>query len=408
LGIQEKIRSAPDASGVYLIRDAHGKIIYVGKANSLRKRLSSYLGRKLDGKAIAMMGAARDIEWRLVPTEAMALLLEASLIREYRPKYNISLRDDKSFPYVKMTNEDFPCIYVTRKKENDGARYFGPYTSAGLLREALKIIRKTFPYRSCRNMPNRPCIYYRLNLSPAPCAGKISRKAYRETLSNIAMLLDGKTESLVKELAGNMHKMAEKREYEEAARIRDQINTLSSISSSQANPSGLNELEDIKSRLGLKHLPLRIEAFDISNIQGQEAVGSMVSFYKAVSDKNNYRRFKIKTVRGIDDYKMMAEVVSRRYSRMIEDKLPMPDLILIDGGKAHLCVAKRELDKLKLKIPVISIAKKEENIYTSGMRLKRISEGAAALNLIRRIRDEAHRFALSYHHLLRRKKLIDA
>jgi excinuclease ABC subunit C len=222
------------------------------------------------------------------------------------------------------------------------------------------------------------------------------------------MLLDGKTESLVKELAGNMHKMAEKREYEEAARIRDQINTLSSISSSQANPSGLNELEDIKSRLGLKHLPLRIEAFDISNIQGQEAVGSMVSFYKAVSDKNNYRRFKIKTVRGIDDYKMMAEVVSRRYSRMIEDKLPMPDLILIDGGKAHLCVAKRELDKLKLKIPVISIAKKEENIYTSGMRLKRISEGAAALNLIRRIRDEAHRFALSYHHLLRRKKLIDA
>jgi excinuclease ABC subunit C len=362
----------------------------------------------LDGKAIAMMGAARDIEWRLVPTEAMALLLEASLIREYRPKYNISLRDDKSFPYVKMTNEDFPCIYVTRKKENDGARYFGPYTSAGLLREALKIIRKTFPYRSCRNMPNRPCIYYRLNLSPAPCAGKISRKAYRETLSNIAMLLDGKTESLVKELAGNMHKMAEKREYEEAARIRDQINTLSSISSSQANPSGLNELEDIKSRLGLKHLPLRIEAFDISNIQGQEAVGSMVSFYKAVSDKNNYRRFKIKTVRGIDDYKMMAEVVSRRYSRMIEDKLPMPDLILIDGGKAHLCVAKRELDKLKLKIPVISIAKKEENIYTSGMRLKRISEGAAALNLIRRIRDEAHRFALSYHHLLRRKKLIDA
>ena len=408
MGIQEKIRSAPDASGVYLIRDAHGKIIYVGKANSLRKRLSSYLGRKLDGKAIAMMGAARDIEWRLVPTEAMALLLEASLIREYRPKYNISLRDDKSFPYVKMTNEDFPCIYVTRKKENDGARYFGPYTSAGLLREALKIIRKTFPYRSCRNMPNRPCIYYRLNLSPAPCAGKISRKAYRETLSNIAMLLDGKTESLVKELAGNMHKMAEKREYEEAARIRDQINTLSSISSSQANPSGLNELEDIKSRLGLKHLPLRIEAFDISNIQGQEAVGSMVSFYKAVSDKNNYRRFKIKTVRGIDDYKMMAEVVSRRYSRMIEDKLPMPDLILIDGGKAHLCVAKRELDKLKLKIPVISIAKKEENIYTSGMRLKRISEGAAALNLIRRIRDEAHRFALSYHHLLRRKKLIDA
>jgi len=409
VNIKLMISEAPDAAGVYLMKNSAGQIIYVGKAKSLRKRLNSYLGRDLGGKTVALMQQVADIQWRLTPTEAMALLLEASLVHKHKSKYNISLRDDKSFPFVKMTNEDFPCIYVTRKKEDDGARYFGPYTSAGLLREALKIIRRIFPYRTCRKMPGKPCIYFRLNLSPAPCAGKISKRAYLRTLESIALLLEGKTETLVKELTREMQKKSKTREYEEAAKIRDRINTLSSISSSQANPSGSNELEDLKNRLKLKHLPLRIEAFDISNIHGQEAVGSMVSFYKAVADINNYRRFKIRSVAGIDDYKMMAEVVSRRYSRIIKDKLPMPDLILIDGGKAHLSTARNEIKKLRLKIPVISIAKEKENIYTrDNIKPLRFSEGTPALNFIRRIRDEAHRFAISYHHLLRKKKLLAA
>jgi len=407
VGIQKKIKSAPDAAGVYLMKDGNGAIIYIGKAKSLKKRLSSYLGRALSGKALKMMSAASRIQWRLMPTEAMALLLEASLIHKHKPKYNISLRDDKSFPYVKITNEDFPCIYITRKKEDDGSRYFGPYTSAGLLREALKIIRRAFPFRTCRKLPNKACIYYRLNLSPAPCIGKISKREYSKAIENISMLLEGKTESLVKKLGVRMQKLARHHEFEEAAKIRDQINTLSSISSSQANPAGLNELQDLKNILRMKHLPLRIEAFDISNIHGEEAVGSMVSFYKAVADKNNYRRFRIKTVEGIDDYQMMAEVVYRRYARLVEDKLPLPDLILIDGGRAHLSTAEKEIKELRLKVPVISIAKEEENIYTADTKNPvKLTEGRLALNLIRRIRDEAHRFAVSYHHLLRKKKLL--
>jgi len=354
-----------------------------------------------------LMSNAADIEYRLAPTESLALLLEAGLIRKYEPKYNVSLRDDKSFPLVKITNEEFPAVCVTRKKEDDGARYFGPYTSAGLLREALKIIRRHFPYRSCKQMPGEACLYYAIGLSPAPCAGKISKRAYAARIKNISLILEGKTDALIKKLSAEMKKNAGRRKFEEAARIRDQISALGAISQNYAGLPDQAELEALQGLLRLRRLPARIEAFDISNISGKEAAGSMVSFYRGLPDKNNYRRFRIKTVDKIDDYGMLAEVVRRRYQRLIAEKIPLPDLVIIDGGRGHLLTAAGELAALGLKIPLASIAKEEEHIYVAGMPgLIKLGADTPALNLIRRIRDEAHRFAVAYHHILRRKKII--
>ena len=408
IALRKKVAQAPNTSGVYLMKDGEGKVIYVGKAKSLKKRLLNYVGKNLDTKTVMLMSNVADIEYRLAPTESLALLLEASLIHKYEPKYNVSLRDDKSFPLVKITDEDFPAVCITRKRENDLAKYFGPYTSAWLLREALKIIRKRFPYRSCRQMPKKACMYYRIGLSPAPCIGKISKREYAKRIKNISLILEGKTETLARKLLREMSLKAKRREFEEAAVIRDQVNALSAIAGNYAGLPNGGELTDLMSLLQLKKLPERIEAFDISNISGKEATGSMVSFYRGLPDKNNYRRFRIKTVNRIDDYGMLAEVVRRRYSRLVKEKLPLPDLVIIDGGKAHLLTADRELVKLGLEIiPLASFAKEEEHIYIRRrFRPIKLESDTPALNLIRRVRDEAHRFAVAYHHILRRKKII--
>jgi excinuclease ABC subunit C len=250
-------------------------------------------------------------------------------------------------------------------------------------------------------------MYYRIGLSPAPCAGKIDKKAYAKTIENIALILEGRTDALIRKLAKEMNSKSKQLKFEQAAKTRDQINALSAIGYSQTGVESHNESEDLKKLLKLNKLPKRIEAFDISNIKGQDATGSLVSFYGGIADKNNYRRFRIKTVEGIDDYKMLGEVVRRRYSRLLGERLPLPDLILIDGGKAHLLTAEKELKNLGVEIPVVSIAKEKENIYTKhSPRPIKLNLDTPALNLIRRIRDEAHRFAVSYHHLLRRKRII--
>jgi len=406
--LRKKIGEAPDTSGVYLMKNKEGKVIYVGKAKSLKKRLLNYVGRNLDTKTVMLMSNVADIEYRFAPTESLALLLEAGLVHKYEPKYNVSLRDDKSFPLVKITNEEFPAVCITRKRELDRAKYFGPYTSVWLLREALKIIRKRFPYRSCKQMPRKACMYYRIGLSPAPCIGKINKREYRKRIKNISLILEGKTEILARKLLREMALKAKKHEFEEAAIIRDQVNALSAIAQNYAGLPNESELTDLMNLLQLKKLPERIEAFDISNILGREATGSMVSFYRGLPDKNNYRRFRIKTINAIDDYGMLAEVVRRRYSRLVKDSLPLPDLIIIDGGKAHLLTADRELVKLGINsIPLASFAKEEEHIYLRDkLRPIKLVSDTPALNLIRRVRDEAHRFAVAYHHILRRKKII--
>ena len=405
--LKERVLSAPDSPGVYLMRDNRGKVLYVGKANSLRKRLSSYLAKGLESKTLALMNKVVDVEFRLVPNEAMALLLEASLVHKFKPRYNISLRDDKSFPFVKISGEEFPSISITRKKDDPLGRYLGPYTNVKLLKNALKIIRRSFAYRSCRHLGSRSCVYGRINLCPEPCIGKISCQDYRRGIDDIVLILEGKADLLIHKLSQLMQDRSRSGDFETAAAVRDQISTLAELSAGLSGVNRKSELEDLRNKLGLKKLPERIEGFDISNISGKQAVGSMVSFYCGSPDKNNYRRFRIKDFTGIDDYRMLAEVVRRRYSRLIKEKSVLPDLLLIDGGKGHLLVAARQLKELGLNLPLASIAKKEERIYSSKKRRPLIfSKDTPALNLIRRVRDEAHRFAVSYHLLLRRKDLI--
>jgi excinuclease ABC subunit C len=406
--LREKILSAPDSPGVYLMFDRKAQTLYVGKAKSLKKRLLNYLGKDLTGKTQALMNKVVDLEFRRTSSEAMALLMEFKLIHKFKPRYNISLKDDKSYPFVRISQEVFPLIQIVRKKEKSGSRYLGPYTDVKLLKSVLKIIRHEFAYRSCKHLPKKSCIYYRINLCPAPCLGKIARKEYRHLIDNIVLILEGKGDLLIRKLTESMRERSVARDFEAAARIRDQIVNLSRISDQADDSNRKNELELIKASLDLERLPVRIEGFDISNISGHQAVGSMVSFYNGRADKNNYRRFRIKSVTGINDYKMLAEVLARRYTRLLKENKPLPDLLLIDGGKGHLLTAVAQLEALNLHIPLVSIAKEKENIYSSqpGKLAVTLPKDGAALNLIRRIRDEAHRFALAYHHLLRKKALI--
>jgi len=400
----------PESPGVYSFKDSAGKIIYIGKANSLKKRVGSYFNRALDTKTQAMVDKIADLEYIPVSSEAQALIQEAVLIKGKQPQYNIDLKDDKSFPWIKISAEDFPVVSIYRKKgprQDGSASYFGPYTDVKLLRQAIKLIRKIFGFRSCRAMPKSPCLYWRLKLCPGPCAGKITSLQYCRIIRRIKLFLESRYAELIRDLSIQMLEASGEKNFEEAAMLRDQLNALSSIANAQAGKNSVDELEDLQKTLFLKKLPLRVEAFDISNISGKEATGSMVSFYQGAPDKNNYRRFRIKTVSAIDDYAMLKEVVRRRYSRLTREGSGLPDLVLIDGGRGHLLAAAEEIKKLNLSLLIISIAKDRENIYCLNKRSPfRLKEGSAVLNLIRRIRDEAHRFALSYHHLLRRKKII--
>ena len=417
--LRRKIAIAPNVCGVYLMRNHLGQVLYVGKAKALKKRLLSYLRQDLPSRTQNLIVQVADIEFRLTPNEEMALLLEFKLIHEFKPKYNVSLKDDKSFSFVRISSEVFPSIQITRQKK-DAARYLGPYTSAKLLKSALKIIRLDFSFRSCQRLPKKSCIYYALNLCPAPCIGKISQKEYQQRITDILLILEGQKDLLIGKLTKSMQAKSALQDFEAAARVRDQIMVWSKISERSVDFSCQNELKELKAALGLKNLPVRIEGFDISNLSGKQATGAMVSFYNGQADKDNYRRFRIKTVAQIDDYKMLAEVLSRRYTRLLKEKKPLPDLLLIDGGKGHLLTAVSELKALNLNIPLLSIAKPrketrgfmqskgKEHIYSSqpGKLVVDLAKDGSAINLIRRIRDEAHRFALGYHHFLRKQEMI--
>ncbi len=408
--LKDKILNLPESPGVYIFKDRQRQIIYIGKAKSLKKRVQSYFNRFLCAKTQALTAKIADVEYIITNSEAQAELLEASLIKGRQPYYNISLKDDKSFPLIKISNEEFPVVSICRREKSGGdanSMYSGPYTDASSLRQALKVIRRIFGFRSCKIMPKESCLYFRLKLCPAPCIGNINQKEYKQIINQIVMFLESRYEELLNELAKKMKESANLRRFEEAAKIRDQINALSVFEEGKAHKINLNELEDLKNLLRLKKMPERIEGFDVSNIFGKEATGAMVSFYKGLPDKNRYRRFRIKTLTQIDDYGMIREVVARRYSRLKEKNLPLPDLILIDGGRQHLLAAQAEIIKLGLKIPLASIAKEKENIYVEEKIYPiRLNSDTPALNLIRRVRDEAHRFAVAYHHILRRKKII--
>ena len=526
----------PEKPGVYLMRDAAGKIIYVGKAVNLKNRVRSYFQQRgLSPKTEALVARIVTFETIVTASEMEALILECNLIKKHRPRYNISLRDDKSYPFVKVTwNEEYPRVYATRRVEKDGAKYYGPYASAGAMHETLALLKRLFPLRSCRSMDaRRPCLEFHINRCMAPCAGLVDAATYREMVKTVCLFLEGRSADVEKDLKRRMLAASDELKFELAGRLRDQLAAVRNVTEKQnivtgagdqdvlglarmggqscvqvffvrsgkmvgrdrfmlsggetesdgeilaafvkqyynessfipreiLTPAALPEtdlltawltqrkagavhlltpqrgtkrelvllagenatealrqrsereearegkrsaaVQELAERLELDILPQRIECFDISHIQGAETVASMVVFTDGEPDKSEYRRFRLKTVEGSpDDFASMQEVTLRRYR---DAKEPLPDLIVIDGGKGQLSSALEVIRGVGLaEIPVIGLAKEFEHIFRENISeplvLPRHSE---ALRLVQQIRDEAHRFAVGYHRKLRAKR----
>jgi excinuclease ABC subunit C len=541
--VLEQLKQLPVAPGVYLMKDAAGNIIYVGKAANLSKRVRSYFtsGQKLSAKAQRMVSRVRDIDFFVTSSEQEALILELNLIKRHRPRYNVSLKDDKTFPYLKIDiDNDWPRVYVTRRLEQNGGRYFGPFASARSVRQTLKVLKEIFPFRSCtKNITGsapRPCLQHHIQHCLGPCIGAVSKDEYAEVIRQIVLFLEGKQEKVIRELEGRMEEAARALDFEKAALLRDRIRAVRQVIEGQRlatrvrgeqdviafvqdkdrayaqvffvrsgrlvgresfilegtrseEPSqimasfveqfyhsapgvppllllqhplegkaviedwlqrkrgasvriqvprrgsrkelvdivaenarqGLEQLkikrlaapkvlkaalDEIKRELKLPRLPSRLEGYDISNIQGKLAVGSMVVFEQGSPKTSCYRRFRIKTVPGADDYAMLAEVLSRRFKRLssaADDWAVLPDLILIDGGRGQLNAALSAIDKAGAgPVSIASLAKENEEIFiprrAEPVVLPRSSPG---LQLLERLRDEAHRFALGYHQKVR-------
>lgn len=411
MGVKETVNNLPHAPGVYIMKNDSGEVLYVGKANDLKKRVSSYFQRskKHPERIESLVSHVAEIDFLPVSTSAEALIYENGLIKQLSPKYNVALRDDKSYPLLKLTvNEKFPRLILTRERKDDGSVYYGPYTSAKLLKEALKILQKLFPLRTCNKMPKRECLYFSIRECMGPCIGKINEERYNNMVTQLRLFLEGRRAELIRFLADKMKELSKEERFEEAMEYRDRMEALSTVREDRVYYKPIEEIEELKRILGIKERPERIEAFDVSNIMGEEACGSLVYFYKGKPDKNGYRRFRIKTVKGMDDYSMMREIVRRRYTRSLDEKKPLPDLIVIDGGKGHLGVALDELRKLSLgNIPAIGIAKQFEHIYVEDRKEPIVlPKESKALHLLERIRDEAHRFAISYHKKLMSKRML--
>lgn len=556
----ERLRGAPTRPGVYLLKDESGIVLYVGKASNLRNRLRSYFGspQNLAPKIRSMVARVADYECIVTESEQEALILECNLIKGQRPQYNARLKDDKSYPYIKIDlSEEFPQVYITRRvHKDDGARYFGPYASAGSVRKTLDLLKKLFPYRSCTKVITgkdpRPCLDYFIHRCVGPCIGAVNKEEYREVIDQVMLFMEGKTDATVKSLRHRMDESADNLQFEKAAVLRDQIRAIESVNEGQkvlslravnqdviavaqgkneawvevfftrqgkligrdhfimegtqddepvkiltafvkqfydASPyvppqillqhpieevevvrswlqekrqgrvalvvprrgekrklvkmveenaaQGLEQLKlkwisdedvlessmvELQEALNLPRKPWRMECYDISNIQGTNSVGSMVVFEGGKARGPHYRRFKVKTVEGVDDYSMMREVLTRRFKRMdarqgngaAAQRPPeetwgiVPDLVLIDGGKGHLGAALQVFLELGISdIPLASLAKENEELFVphtpEPIVLPRNSQ---ALFLVQRIRDEAHRFAITYHRQLRSKGSI--
>lgn len=413
--LRKKIASLPQISGVYLFKDKEGEILYIGKAQNLRKRISSYVrGRFHSSKVAVMMERASDVEVIETQTEVDALLLEARLVRERKPRYNTELKDDKSFPLLKLTSDRFPRLVVTRNRTDLKALYYGPYTDAKLLREAVRIINSLFPIRKCQTLPKTACLYYHIGQCVAPCIKPGVKAQYDWLIREIKGFLAGGRKSLIDYLTERMKKAAGEYRFEDAQFFKDQIEALGWFRKKRFHLKrpeggiGLRATLELKQILELERLPEKIVCFDVSNIHGDEAVASKVCFYRELAHKLEYRRYRIKTVKGIDDYAMVQEALRRMIAGIKEGReSAMPDLIVIDGGKGHLNAA---LDVLKAEqceeAAVISIAKRFELLYSPPRKEPIILQSdSSALRLLQKIRDEAHRFAITYHRSLKEKQL---
>lgn len=406
--LHETIKAIPATPGVYLMKDADGTVLYVGKAANLRHRVASYFqpARPHHPKTEVMVGRIADIEVIPTASEAEALLYEASLIKERKPRYNVAYRDDKTYPLIKVTvHEAFPRIFVGRGPSDPGVKLIGPFASAALLRQALAAIRRVFPFRVCRTLPKQACLDYYMGLCAAPCIGKIGREDYQAMLGRVFRVLEGQKAQVLDELSAQMKAASAAHQYEEAAQVRDQITALTELTIRPRRFLPSEALDDLRRLLQLPTLPRRIEGFDVSNIHGKEAVGSMVTFVDGKPDKNSYLRFKIRTVAGIDDYAMMREIVRRRYATT--EPRPMPDLILVDGGKGHVAAAHGMLQELSLSVPMVGLAKEFEHLFRPGQSEPIVLPPTSkALHILQRVRDEAHRFAIGYHRHLRGRQAL--
>jgi excinuclease ABC subunit C len=512
------INLIPKESGCYIFKDKKDKVIYVGKAKNLRKRVSNYnRNNNLDIKTKYLISKIDSIDYVVTDNEIEAFILENTLIKKYKPKYNIDLKDSKNYAYIKLTDEVYPRILIARNTKGKG-KFYGPFISAKERDYILYFLRRTFKIRTCNKIPKKVCLRYHINLCNAPCINNISIEEYNESINKIKFVLTGKSKELIKQLNKKMQEYMKNLQYEEALKLRNEISALEKINEHQNMQrqkkhnedvinfeikdnkvylllfhvnkgtlidkdefifdynddfldefiiqyysenqipeeiiisrkmsdsivsflqtkkegnviinkpvkgekkqlldlvekninktffKGLNKTKSLKLRLNLLKNPDIIECFDISHLSGTSIVGSMVQFVEGKTFKNNYRRFRIRSVNNIDDFEAIAEVVRRRYKRIIKEKSIFPDLIIIDGGKGQLNFALKELKKLGLNIPIISIAKKFEEIH-SPKHIKPImlDKKDIALKYIQEIRDEAHRFAINYNKLLRRKELI--
>ena len=459
IDLKAKLREVPHQPGVYLMRDAIGSIIYVGKARDLRRRMASYFmasGKgRADLKTRALIDSICDFDFHVVRNEEESLLLEGKLIKDYRPRYNLALRDDKRFLLVKIRLADpWPRFAMTRMKKDDGSRYFGPFPHSSALRETLSWINRQFGFRVCRPLQPGEADYRHCNADiirncSAPCIGRIEHAAYAAKIDEACRILEGKgRRELFDELRRGMEQAAEQLEFERAATLRDILANLEKtlsptrqFSRGRGLPSTVKPTEDLAELGELLHLagpPRVMECFDISNVSSNHIVASMVRFTDGRPDNQNYRRYRIRSVAGQDDFASMAEVIRRRYSRILlensaadpaadlsqEDvleaqrrlaregraRIVLPDLVIVDGGKGQLGMAVRELRALGLHdLPVIGLAKQHEEVFIPGhSESLRIPHERGALKLLQRIRDEAHRFANAYNALLYRRRMHES
>jgi excinuclease ABC subunit C len=433
--IRERIAQFPKGPGVYLMKDGRGRVLYVGKAKDLRSRVSSYFQDSADllstrGPDIARMAAmVQDIDFLECETEVDALLQESRLIKDIQPPHNAQLKDDKTFPYLEITTgDDYPGVYVTRQPRPKGSKLYGPFISANGLRDAVNALQKAFKFRTCEldireddetRRFFRPCLLYSIRRCTGPCGDRISREAYRKDIERFKRFMASKRSVMLRELDGEMKAAAAALDFEEAARLRDQIKAIESLRLSgdvgdDVQPEAFHVdpregTERLAAILGLESAPRIIEGIDIATLQGEEAVGALVCFIDGKPFKSGYRRFRIKTVEGQDDYAMIAEVVLRRYRRAAEGEELYPDVVLIDGGLGQLHAATEACREMFIKPPmVVSLAKKEEELYTQARkRPVRLPRNDAGLRLLQQVRDEAHRFAQHYHHILRSRRQFE-
>jgi len=421
--LQQKIRELPSRPGVYLMHDADGNVIYVGKARSLKKRVQSYLRHKnyASGRLRKLVAEIEDISVIRTESDAEAFIVESRLIKHYQPFYNVELKMGERYPYVKITDEPFPRLVVTRHKEEDGSRYIGPFVHVGELRRVLRLVERYMPLRTCTKPSSwdkwndRPCVRYSLGRCLGPCAGCCDAAEYRKRVADVILLLRGQSAELTSRLRDRMDEAAGRMAFEEAARIRDTIRAIWKLSRQRVSSSLSDDVDEstwkallgVQRALGLGVVPWRIDGFDISHHSGNETYGSCVVFEQGLPNPSLYRRFRITSGRVPDDFRSIKETVQRRYRHVLSDDGSLPQLVLIDGGPQQLRFAREALEELGLEdLETAALAKREELLFRPGKKAPvKLDVTDPALRLLQRVRDEAHRFALSAHRGRQKKRL---